>query len=136
MTLLFVYGTLRPAVDHPRIRHLVGRLKPVGSGRIPGRLVYLGQYPGAIFDAAAEGSVLGDVVELTDDSVLADIDAYEGFDPARPDAGEYFRCKRPVEVDGVGTVECWLYELPAVPAHATWIESGDYVAWLKDQRTA
>jgi gamma-glutamylcyclotransferase (GGCT)/AIG2-like uncharacterized protein YtfP len=136
MTFLFVYGTLRPAVDHPRIRHLVARLKPIGSGRIPGRLVYLGQYPGVSFDVAAAGTVVGDVVEPADDALLAEIDAYEGFDPARPDAGEYIRRKRPVEVDGVKTVECWLYELRAVPAHATWIESGDYVAWLKEQRTA
>ena len=134
MRFLFVYGTLRPAVELARIRHLVERLKLVGSGRMPGRLVYLGSYPGAVVDPAAAGFIAGEVMELGDAALLAEIDAYEGFDPARPEDGEYTRALRTVELDGTGPVECWIYELRAVPAHAEPIECGDFIAWLSQRR--
>jgi len=130
MIPLFVYGTLRPAVDLPRIRHLVARLRPIGAGRVPGRLVYLGSYPGAVVDPASGGFILGDVVELADETILADIDAYEEFDPQRPQAGEYLRRMRSVEVADGRRLDCWIYELQEVPSHAVAIAGGDYIAWL------
>ena len=85
MRFLFAYGSLRPTAAHAGIQHLVARLKPVGWGPLPGRPHYSGRYPGAIFDTPdadfTNGSVLGDVLELDSDQLLAEIDAYEGYDP-------------------------------------------------------
>ncbi len=137
MNRLFVYGTLRPAVDLPRIRHLVARLRLIGTGRLPGRLVYLGSYPGAVVATTEADTtfIVGEILELTDETILADIDDYEGFDPQRPQAGEYVRGMREVELADGTRFECWVYELREVPPHAVPIAGGDYLAWLAARPT-
>jgi gamma-glutamylcyclotransferase (GGCT)/AIG2-like uncharacterized protein YtfP len=136
MSFLFAYGSLRTAAGYAPVRAIVARLKPIGTTRLPGRLYYLGSYPGAIFDAGAAEFVVGDVFELADArALLAEIDAYEGYDPGMPDAGEYLRRRQAVDVAGIGTLDCWLYELRHVPTGAVAIDSGDYVAWLNNRQT-
>jgi gamma-glutamylcyclotransferase (GGCT)/AIG2-like uncharacterized protein YtfP len=134
MSFLFAYGSLRAAANHVAINRLVARLKPIGAARLPGHLYYLGRYPGAIFADTAAMTVAGEVLELADDALLAEIDTYEGYDPQQPHAGEYLRRKLAVEVAGGGVIECWAYELRQVPESAIRIASGDYVAWLEEQR--
>ena len=130
MSFLFAYGSLRTGASPAEIAHLVARLKRLGAGRLPGRLYYLGRYPGAIFDASVAGTVAGEVFQLADDALLAEIDAYEGYDPGRPNAGEYVRRKVAVEVAGHGAIDCWVYELRQLPRNIVLIEAGDYLEWL------
>jgi gamma-glutamylcyclotransferase (GGCT)/AIG2-like uncharacterized protein YtfP len=134
MSFLFAYGSLRAAANHTAINELVARLRPIGGGQLPGHLYYLGRYPGAIFAETAAATVAGEVLELADDALLAELDAYEAYDPRRPDAGEYLRRQLTVEVAGGGVIECWVYELRRIPRNAILIDGGDYVAWLQEQQ--
>ena len=79
-------------------------LRRVAAARIRGRLYDLGDYPGAVFAAAAPGFVQGDVVETGSDSPpLEWFDAYEG--------GEFRRERHEVETGGGATLACWAYAL-------------------------
>lgn len=72
--LLFVYGTLRPALAGGWSRDLIADLEVVGEATVSGLLYDLGEYPGMV---AGEGVVQGDLLRISDDERLAAIDAYE-----------------------------------------------------------
>jgi gamma-glutamylcyclotransferase (GGCT)/AIG2-like uncharacterized protein YtfP len=119
--LLAVYGLLRPGsigLDSLRLR---ARVRVVGPCRIPGRLIDLGSYPGLI---AGSGEVVGDLVSPLDDGVGAAFDDFEGFDPAKPDAGAYRREKvRLVEPDREAWVYAWIWLTGSAPL----VPSGDWL---------
>jgi gamma-glutamylcyclotransferase (GGCT)/AIG2-like uncharacterized protein YtfP len=107
---LFVYGTLRPGHAPAAIASEVRKLEEVGPAAIPGRLYDLGAYPGAVLDAAAETHVDGTVLRLpADPSVLAALDAYEGFDPADREGSLFVRTATSVTLSGGKTLACWVY---------------------------
>jgi gamma-glutamylcyclotransferase (GGCT)/AIG2-like uncharacterized protein YtfP len=72
--LLFVYGTLRPAVAAGWPGTLIAGLEVVGVATVVGLLYDLGDYPGLVKGA---GVVHGDLVRIVDPGRLAAIDAYE-----------------------------------------------------------
>jgi gamma-glutamylcyclotransferase (GGCT)/AIG2-like uncharacterized protein YtfP len=128
---LFVYGTLLPDLAPESVRELVGRLRPRGPASVPGRLCDLGPFPGAILSDEAATGVQGQVFELPDDpGLLAALDAYEGFDPRRPEASLFVRVGRTVTLADGGTVSCWVYVYNDNPGDAPLIEGGDYRRWL------
>jgi gamma-glutamylcyclotransferase (GGCT)/AIG2-like uncharacterized protein YtfP len=127
---LFAYGTLQPGCAPAQIAHLAAKLRPVGEGFVQGVLYDLGGYPGAVPDANSPNKITGTVMELpADASVLRKLDAYEGFDPQAPEASEYIRELRMVQMAAGGTVECWFYRYIWKPDPARAIESG---VWRKD----
>lgn len=124
---LFAYGTLQPGLAPTKIVRVAEKLRPVGEGFVRGVLYDLGGYPGAVADASAPGKILGTVMELPEDeSVLAQLDRYEGFDPKAPETSEYIREKQVVELKTGGTVECWFYRYNLPVSALQIIESG---AW-------
>jgi len=143
--LLVVYGTLRSGTGWRERLGVADLVEPVGRCRLAGSLFELGWYPGLVLDGA--GPVVAEVLRLLDPSTLAAFDRFEGYDPARPDAGEYRR--RSIEVvldldddadghdDDAGhddepgrgePVAAWVYELGAVPTGAARIEGGDWLS--------
>lgn len=122
MPKLFVYGTLRrprggPPVDthfHDRIAETItAAMTATLSGA---RLYDFGAYPGI---GRGDGSVHGDLFEVTDDG-LAAADLIEGY------PGFYDRTLETVDVDGEA-VEAWVYWAPtAMVAGRTSIPSGDW----------
>jgi gamma-glutamylcyclotransferase (GGCT)/AIG2-like uncharacterized protein YtfP len=120
--LLFVYGTLRPALAAGGHASLVDDLEVVGLATVPGVLLDLGDYPGLI---AGDGIVHGEVLRITDPARLATLDDYEecgGPDPL-------FRRGRMVARLGDGTtVDAWGYRAARPPLAAKVIASGDYLA--------
>jgi gamma-glutamylcyclotransferase (GGCT)/AIG2-like uncharacterized protein YtfP len=128
---LFVYGTLLPDLAPESVRDLVGRLRPLGPASVPGRLYDLGPFPGVILADEAAGQVQGQVFELPDDpALLAALDRYEGFDPARPESSLFVRVGRPVAPAGGDAVPCWVYVYNGDAGAASLIEGGDYRRWL------
>jgi gamma-glutamylcyclotransferase (GGCT)/AIG2-like uncharacterized protein YtfP len=106
---------------------VAAKLRPVGKGFVRGRLYDLGGYPGAVADSSAKGRILGTVMELPEDeSVLARLDAYEGFDPKTPETSEYIREKQAVELKTGGTVDCWFYRYNRKPRDLPRVESGEW----------
>ena len=124
---LFVYGTLRPALAPPEMIGAVHQLRPVGPAKLRGRLYDLGQYPGAIPDAASDTFISGEVFELPEDpNVLASLDAYEGFDPARPRESLFVRTETLVTLSDGRGLTCWIYLYNRIPTAAPLIAGGDY----------
>jgi gamma-glutamylcyclotransferase (GGCT)/AIG2-like uncharacterized protein YtfP len=131
---LFVYGTLQPELAPPPLRSRLARLRRIGAGSVPGRLYDLGRYPGAVFDAAVNQSVSGEVFELSDASLLRKLDAYEGFDAADPGGSLYVREQRAVLLADGRRLTCWVYAYNRDPSDRPLIPHGDYRRWREETR--
>ena len=124
---LFVYGTLRAAIDHPMHRELSRRARYAGMARLPGRLYDLGPYPGAVPDPHGRHEVLGELYEMHDPAALLPVlDEYEGATTAGERPGEYRRELCPVTLADGSTRRAWVYLLNQPPPGARLIENGDY----------
>jgi gamma-glutamylcyclotransferase (GGCT)/AIG2-like uncharacterized protein YtfP len=100
MERLFVYGTLRRGTGVAESEWLSSVARFESIGRIEGRLIDLGSYPGIV--AAERGWVDGEVFVLPEnEEVLRRLDAYEG--------DEYERVERIVSGADGREVKCWVY---------------------------
>jgi gamma-glutamylcyclotransferase (GGCT)/AIG2-like uncharacterized protein YtfP len=107
---LFVYGTLRPGHAPSEIAVEVRRLREVGRATVRGGVYDLGAYPGAVLDESAATAIDGRVLHLTADaSVLAALDAYEGFDPADAVHSLFLRTRTVVTLRDGRRLACWIY---------------------------
>jgi gamma-glutamylcyclotransferase (GGCT)/AIG2-like uncharacterized protein YtfP len=123
--LVVVYGTLRSGTgwrERLGVSHLV---ESVAGCRVAGSLYELGWYPGLVLDGA--GEVVAEVLRLLDQTALDALDRFEGYDAARPDAGEYRRQLIVVEVGG-DDLAAWVYVLPDRPAGRPRVDGGDWLA--------
>jgi gamma-glutamylcyclotransferase (GGCT)/AIG2-like uncharacterized protein YtfP len=120
--LLFVYGTLRPALATGGHGAIVRDLEVVGPATAPGLLLDLGSYPGLV---AGDGVVYGELLRVVDPDRLQALDAYEECGGPEP----LFRRERMVAslADGT-TVVAWGYRFMRPPQAATVIAGGDYAA--------
>jgi gamma-glutamylcyclotransferase (GGCT)/AIG2-like uncharacterized protein YtfP len=119
--LLFVYGTLRPALAVGWPRKLVADLEVVGVATVSGLLYDLGDYPGMV---AGEGVVHGDLLRIGDEERLAAIDAYE--ECGGPQA--LYRREAVLATLANGTrVEAWAYFFTHPTGGAPVIADGDYL---------
>jgi gamma-glutamylcyclotransferase (GGCT)/AIG2-like uncharacterized protein YtfP len=132
---LFVYGTLRPglpaAARAPHSRALCSH----GLATLPGRLFDLGDYPGAVLDAAAATRVVGEIAHL--DLRVATLDAldrYEGFDPLRPERCLFRRERWRASALAAGEpIECWVYVFAGDVAGRPEIEGGDFARFVRER---
>ena len=114
--LLFVYGSLMAGFPlHPL---LAGLAELVGRGRIQGRLVDLGAYPGAV--PAPVGHVRGEVYRVRRPEGWASLDYAEG--------PQYHRDEVAVEVDDGGQVKAFVYWYCGPLDRGVPIPAGDYRA--------
>jgi gamma-glutamylcyclotransferase (GGCT)/AIG2-like uncharacterized protein YtfP len=128
--LVFFYGTLMSGFRRPGRARLDPSLTAQGRGWIQATLFDLGIYPAAI--PAGDGRVWGEVHRMTDvDTVLAELDHIEGFQPKEPDASLYTRVETTVTFDDGHTAPAWAYFYNAPLGRAERIESGDYLLHLK-----
>ena len=121
---LFVYGTLRTAISNPMAQLLRQQARLLGHGWVPGRLFNLGWYPGATHEPDSAYRVWGDVFQLSDETILAQLDEYEGIEHHPDD--EYARREVPVHMGGE-VVPCQMYVFLKVDGHQTLIESGNFL---------
>jgi gamma-glutamylcyclotransferase (GGCT)/AIG2-like uncharacterized protein YtfP len=113
---LFVYGTLHPDRAPDEIRSAVRRLRPIGSATVLGQLHDMGEYP-ALVNSGKRKRILGTLFALPDDiETLQKLDAYEEFDPLKPEASLFRRCMRTVTLQDGRKERHWVYvynrELP------------------------
>jgi gamma-glutamylcyclotransferase (GGCT)/AIG2-like uncharacterized protein YtfP len=127
---LFVYGTLLPDLPPDSLRERIVSLRALGTASVPGRLYDLGPFPAAVLGDEGEAQVWGQVFELpSDPALLAALDAYEGFDPCRPETSLFLRVLRSVTLAGGAVVSCWVYVYNGTPGDAPLIDGGDYRRW-------
>ena len=80
---LFAYGTLQPCHAPANVAPIVAQLIPIGEGFVNGVLYDLGGHPGAVLNPSSQQRIFGIVYQLPEDeSALAELDAYEEFNPA------------------------------------------------------
>jgi gamma-glutamylcyclotransferase (GGCT)/AIG2-like uncharacterized protein YtfP len=133
---LFVYGTLRRQSLRPIARRLHREAQSLGDGLTRGALYDLGGYPGALFGAAKDGVVLGEVFVLPDDGLLlAALDEYEGLAQHDPE-GDYHREAVAVSLSGGGELIAFAYGLVWEPPQHQRIGSGDWLRHLHAQSAA
>ena len=110
---MFVYGTLmRGYALHLLLAHAS---KFLGEGRVHGRLVDLGRYPGLVDGA---GSVRGEIYRLDDRELLAVLDRAEGYN--------FVRSKATVTLASGRRARAWIYRYRGPRERAVPIPHGDY----------
>lgn len=126
-SLLFVYGSLRPACRNPMSRYLEARATLLGRGRIRGSLYDLGWYAALV--AGEPGAVQGEIYHISDPAVWRTLDRYEGCSPEFPRPTEYARLLLPLRTAGQ-ILQGWVYvyNLP-LPLTAHRIRCGDYLPY-------
>jgi gamma-glutamylcyclotransferase (GGCT)/AIG2-like uncharacterized protein YtfP len=130
----FFYGTLLEGSGNAVARALQGRLRPVAIASVKGELFVIpdpqGWYPALVPDG--QGTVHGTVSETLaafTGADLARMDAWEDYDPARPDLSLYVR--RAVMLDGGGEAQAYVWNRP-LPDGAIRIAHGDFRRWLAE----
>jgi gamma-glutamylcyclotransferase (GGCT)/AIG2-like uncharacterized protein YtfP len=113
---LFVYGTLRPGRAPAAIAAQARRLVTLGAATVRGRVYDLGYYPGAVLDPAVRTTIAGTVLRLPDDpSVLAALDAYEGYVPTDRARSLFVRARTSARLADGRRLACWVYVYNADP---------------------
>lgn len=120
--LLFLYGSLRRGGSAYVELGLATRLRLVQRATVRGRLYDLGPYPAFV---PGDGLVHGDLFEAADAAILADLDAFEEYDPANPAASLYVR--EPIAVVGA-PLEAFIYRYNGAVDGFPEIASGDWIA--------
>jgi len=111
---LFVYGTLKTGCLRRPLLESLG-IRNTRTTRVPGRLLDLGAYPGAVFSDGGDG-VSGEIMELADPAgALRRLDAVEGFQGWGAHSNLFQRVLIEVPTTGGRSVQAWSYQL--APAH-------------------
>lgn len=113
---LFVYGTLKRGFSNPWSRRLWSHARFAGEASLPGRLYDLGPFPAFVEDASSGTLVHGEVAELSDPGLLAQLDHYEG--------AQYARLLRRARMHDGREREAWVYVWRAPLANARFIPGG------------
>jgi gamma-glutamylcyclotransferase (GGCT)/AIG2-like uncharacterized protein YtfP len=107
--LLFVYGTLHPERAPAEIAPIARGFRVVGPASIRGRLLDLGDYPGAILDPRSATSIPGTLFALPDPAPWSALDRYEGFLPENPSASLFLRRLIQATLPDASQALCWIY---------------------------
>lgn len=104
---------------------MAAKLRVVGEGLVHGVLYDLGEYPGAVLDAAANSKIAGTVLELpADTGILSALDEYEGYDSKAPETSLFVRVTHRMTMDSGGELACWIYVYNRDPKGARIAEDG------------
>ncbi len=128
-SILFVYGTLRPALRTKMAMRLVQETRLLGPARIKGQLLHIADYPG--LRLGGPDWAVGDLVEMIDPTAtFAWVDAYEECSDDCPRPHEYRR--ELVSVDGAGkTIAAWTYVYALPSADRPVIVGGDFLSCVR-----
>ena len=124
---LFVYGSLRRDVPGGRQDLLAAVAGFRGHGRVRGRLLDLGDYPGLVATVRRDEWVRGELYTLPGPNALQALDRYEDYDAARPERSLFVRRMTTVRLDAGARARAWVYEYAGPSGRARRIPSGDYV---------
>lgn len=129
----FFYGTLLDGSDNPVAREVHRLLEPIGSGVARGALFAIpdaaGWFPALVAgNGQAHGRLYAPRAGFTA-AELARLDAYEDFDPLRPEASLYLRAE--VQLEDGRMAQAYLFNKP-LPEGARAIPGGDFRAWLTE----
>jgi gamma-glutamylcyclotransferase (GGCT)/AIG2-like uncharacterized protein YtfP len=116
--LLFTYGTLMRGFRLHRL--LEGRAAYLGRGRVVGRILDLGSYPGAVPDPDGASAIHGEVYRLHDPALWGTLDSAEG--------PQYHRREVTVRSEDGRDQAAWIYWYIGPLDRGVPIPGGDYRA--------
>jgi gamma-glutamylcyclotransferase (GGCT)/AIG2-like uncharacterized protein YtfP len=139
LDLIFVYGSLRPDIEHPMSDKLAAEAEWLGRATVPARLYRMSWYPVAKPAVAPDDVMVGDMYRLKKPAEsLVWLDAYEGItqdgsSAAEPDA--YYR----TEVEALmaadrRTLSAWIYFSRIERPETARILSGDWLDAAENRR--
>jgi gamma-glutamylcyclotransferase (GGCT)/AIG2-like uncharacterized protein YtfP len=107
---LFVYGSLLSGAGHPKGERLRREAQLRGAATMQGQLYKVTWYPAAVAEGGLEDRVHGEVYKLAAPArVFEWLDAYEGIDPAHPEANDYERVEQQVRLASGEEIKAWVY---------------------------
>lgn len=118
---VFVYGTLRPGETAFDELGLADRVDIIGPATVGGHLYDLGDYPAALLEGG--GIIHGELLLPRDEAVLAMLDEYELYDPAKPAESEYLRVQAMTQDSDLSI---WIYVYNSSLNCARLIPCGDW----------
>lgn len=123
---IFVYGTLRRG-RHEMARLLAEEAVEAGQGTIQARLFLVDDYPGVELSGDSRTVACGEVYRLVDEeTILAALDDYEGFDPGDPVGSLFVRRVVPVRLSDGTVLPAWVYVYNRPTEGLPEIASGDF----------
>src|ERR1700761_9864050 len=126
--LLFVYGTLLTA-DNEFGKLLTENCSFYKYGKFKGELYDVGEYRGAILNAAGDGYVHGCIYKLASAEVILKLlDEYEGISANDEPPHEYIREMVAIETENE-PVSCWVYLYNWPVEGLVKISSGNYLQY-------
>jgi gamma-glutamylcyclotransferase (GGCT)/AIG2-like uncharacterized protein YtfP len=124
---LFVYGTLRQNSQHPMYVRLAQQADFVADAWFVGKLYRVTYYPCVIPSDNQTDRVIGELYQLRNLALLAQLDDYEECSDKHSDPKEYVREKKLVHTVNGDAVMAWVY-LYNRPVHGlVQIKSGDFL---------
>lgn len=132
-SLLFVYGTLRRAVNAPAYSLFSDKADLFDHGSIQARMYDFGTYPGVVLSDDPADRVYGEIFVLrTPAETLPLLDQYEGIHGGtKPWPEQYARLRQTVTSDGHGPLTAWVYAYLLSVEGRQRIDHGDYVRHLR-----
>ena len=107
---LFVYGTLMRGIVHPMSKLLSRSADFIGDACIQGRLYMVAHYPGMLLSDASGDVVHGELYRMHDpDTLLKQLDDYEGCGSGFSEPNAYLRLVVPVTQADGSLCEAWTY---------------------------
>jgi gamma-glutamylcyclotransferase (GGCT)/AIG2-like uncharacterized protein YtfP len=126
---LFVYGTLRKASQDPMSQVLASHAEYLDEASIQGKLFDAGEYPAATV-STKKGHVYGEVFKINNESLLQQLDEFEGCSSSYDKPHEYIREKVTSTLVSGELVDVWMYVFNGPTDSLHYIKSGDYMAYL------
>lgn len=132
-SLLFVYGTLRRAVNAPAYALFADKAELFDHGSICARMYDFGTYPGVVLSADPADRVHGEIFVLrTPEETLTLLDQYEGIHRGtKPWPEQYARLAQAVDSDSHGRLTAWVYTYLLPVEGRPRIVHGDYARHVR-----
>jgi gamma-glutamylcyclotransferase (GGCT)/AIG2-like uncharacterized protein YtfP len=121
------YGTLMRDQGVQQAIKAATKLRHMGTCSIDGKLYDLGAYPGMV---EGKGTVLGELYDVLDASVLIPLDRYEEFDPQNPSGSLFIR--RRIRLKDP-KVDSWVYFFNGSVRGKKRIQGGDWIRFIQDR---
>ena len=129
---LFVYGSLRKAIDGSLHAIFKNQAMFIGNASLPGKLYLIDNYPGLILIPTFCGyGVQGEMYRLIQpDRLLKNLDEYEECAKHFQQPHEYKRLTKSVILSNGRRLTCWAYIYNRPTAGLKEIIGGDFLSYL------
>jgi gamma-glutamylcyclotransferase (GGCT)/AIG2-like uncharacterized protein YtfP len=132
LDFLFVYGTLRKALDGSLHPYLINQAEFIGNATLPGKLYHVGTYPGAVpIPVGSRQCVQGELYRLfRPHLLLQQLDEYEECGSHFPAPHEYLRKQENVSLSDNTHLQAWTYIYQHSTQGLRLVHKGDWRPFL------